>query len=122
MKKDLNYYMSLKYPMEIIEDIDEGGYCISFPDLPGCVTCVDSLEEIKQASEDAKREWLIASLEDGDIINEPRSLEDYSGQFKLRIPKTLHKSLVEASNKEGVSMNQYCMYLLSKGLGMNNSK
>jgi len=39
---------------------------------------------------------------------------DYSGQFKLRIPKTLHKELAEKSKKEGISMNQYCLYLLSK--------
>ena len=40
--------------------------------------------------------------------------EDYSGQFKLRIPKSLHKSLAEHSKAEGISMNQYCLYLLTK--------
>jgi len=119
MKKDLNYYMSLKYPMEIIEDSEEGGYCISFPDLPGCITCCDKIEEIMQTANDAKKTWLKASLEDGDLINEPKTLEDYSGQFKLRMPKTLHKSLAESANKEGVSMNQFCLYLLSQGLGIS---
>ena len=47
-------------------------------------------------------------------INEPEELESYSGQFKLRIPKSLHKTLSEDSKKEGISMNQYCVYLLSK--------
>jgi predicted HicB family RNase H-like nuclease len=41
-------------------------------------------------------------------------LEDYSGQFKLRTPRSLHRSLAEHSKKEGISMNQYCVYLLSK--------
>ena len=41
-------------------------------------------------------------------------LESYSGQFKLRIPKSLHKSLTEHAKREGISMNQYCVYLLSK--------
>jgi predicted HicB family RNase H-like nuclease len=41
-------------------------------------------------------------------------LDDYSGQFKLRIPKSLHKALAEHSRREGISMNQYCLYLLSK--------
>ena len=53
-------------------------------------------------------------LEDGVEIHEPDSLEDYSGQFKLRIPRSLHRSLVEHSQREGISMNQYCVYLLSK--------
>ena len=29
-------------------------------------------------------------------------------------PRSLHKSLVENSKREGVSMNQYCVYLLSR--------
>ncbi|MCI8980594.1 MAG: toxin-antitoxin system HicB family antitoxin, partial [Clostridia bacterium] len=37
----------------------------------------------------------------------------YSGQFKLRMPKSLHKELAERSKAEGISMNQYCVYLLS---------
>ena len=41
-------------------------------------------------------------------------MESYSGQFKLRIPKSLHKSLTEHAKREGISMNQYCVYLLSK--------
>ena len=41
-------------------------------------------------------------------------VEDYSGQFKLRIPRSLHRSLAEHSQREGISMNQYCVYLLSR--------
>ena len=36
-------------------------------------------------------------------------VEDYSGQFKLRIPRSLHRALAEHSQREGVSMNQYCV-------------
>lgn len=38
----------------------------------------------------------------------------YSGQFKLRLPKSLHRQLAEHSRREGVSINQYCVYLLAK--------
>ena len=60
------------------------------------------------------REWLSAAIEDGIEIHEPEDLDEYSGQFKLRLPKRLHKTLAEDSKKEGVSMNQYCVYLLAK--------
>ena len=63
---------------------------------------------------DAKKVWLAAALEDGVKIHEPDSLENYSGQFKLRIPKSLHRSLADPSQREGISMNQNCVYLLSK--------
>ena len=61
-----------------------------------------------------QREWIRAALEEGIEIYEPDSLENYSGQFKLRIPRSLHRSLAEHSQREGISMNQYCVYLLSK--------
>ena len=67
-----------------------------------------------QNAKDAKRELIRAALEEGIEIYEPDSLENYSGQFKLRIPRSLHRSLAEHSQREGISMNQYCVYLLSK--------
>lgn len=112
--KTLNEYMSMSYKMEIIEDQDEGGFVISYPDLPGCITCGETIESATQNAKDAKREWIRAALEEGIEIYEPDSLENYSGQFKLRIPRSLHRSLAEHSQREGISMNQYCVYLLSK--------
>ena len=37
-----------------------------------------------------------------------------SGRVILRLPKTLHKELVNAAKAEGVSLNQYCLYKLAK--------
>ena len=107
-------YMKLPYKMEIVPDTEEGGYVISYPDLPGCLTVGDTVEEAIINAEDAKRTWIEAAIEDGISINEPDSIDNYSGQFKLRIPKSLHKSLSEHSKSEGISMNQYCLYLLAK--------
>ena len=73
-----------------------------------------AIEEAVKNAEDAKKAWIEAALEDGVEIHEPDSLEDYSGQFKLRIPRSLHRSLAEHSQREGISMNQYCVYLLSR--------
>ena len=39
-----------------------------------------------------------------------RSQEEWLELIKLRIPKSLHKSLSEHSKAEGISMNQYCLY------------
>lgn len=35
--KTIDYYMHLPYKMEIIPDVDEGGYTVRFPDLKGCL-------------------------------------------------------------------------------------
>ena len=113
MAKDLNYYMNLSYKIEVIEDKAEGGFALHCPELPGCMTCTDTLENGFKMIEDAKESWFSDCLEYGMEIPEPSRLGNYSGQFKLRIPRSLHKILVERSKQEGVSMNQLCVYLLS---------
>lgn len=116
MNKPLEYYMNLSYRIEIVEDKKEGGYALHCPELNGCITYADTIEEGLKMLEDAKRNWFMACLEDNIPIPEPSNLEDYSGQFKLRMPKSLHKLLAQRSSEEGISMNQYCVYLLSKGI------
>lgn len=112
--KTLEEYMKLPYKLEIIPDTEESGYVASYPELPGCITCGETIASAVENAEDAKKEWLLAAIEEKIEIAEPESANSYSGQFKLRLPKTLHKTLAEDSKKEGVSMNQYCVYLLAK--------
>ena len=115
--KTIDYYLKLPYKLEIVPDMDEGGFVARYPELPGCITVGDTLEAVIKNLNDAKIEWITAALEDGNTIPEPSTYDDYSGQFKLRLPKSLHKLLAAQSKEEGVSMNQYCVYLLS----MNNA-
>ncbi len=120
--KTLSDYMKMPYRMEIVEDYDEGGFVVSFPELPGCISCGESVETAVANAQDAKKAWLEAALEEGIQVQEPDSQEDYSGQFKLRIPKSLHRALAEQSRREGISMNQYCVYLLSKNDALYTGK
>ena len=102
--KTLNDYMKLSYRMEIVEDKEEGGFVVSYPDLPGCISCGETVGKAIVNALDAKREWLHAALEEGIEIYEPDSLQNYSGQFKLRIPRSLHRLLAEHSKREGTSI------------------
>ena len=67
----------------------------------------DTPEEALEAILDAMQGWLEIALEKGNPIPEPRPEEDYSGKFVVRVPKSLHRKLVEEAEKEGVSLNQY---------------
>ena len=109
--KTLNDYLNIAYKFVIIEDKEEGGFTGYYPELSGCITCADTIEELMVMAQDAKREWIENSIKDGITIPEP---PNYSGLFKLRVPKTLHKHLAEKAEMEGVSMNQYCVSILSK--------
>ena len=109
-------YMKIEYPFEIIpgNPNEDGGYAIYYPDLVGCVSVGDTIDKAIKNGEEARRVWIESQLDEGKEIPLPGSFENFSGQFKIRIPKSLHRSLALNAKREGISMNQYCLYLLSK--------
>ncbi len=113
--KSLNYYKSLNYPVSLVKD-GEGSYLAECPDLKGCISCAPTINEALGMIEDAKTAWIETAIESNIEVPEPKELQSYSGNFKLRIPKSLHKSLVITAREEGISMNQLCVYLLSREL------
>lgn len=108
----LDDYLRRSYPFNVIA-AEEGGFVVVFPDLPGCITQVDSADEIGPMAEDARRLWIEVEYESGSDIPLPSQAHDYSGRFNVRIPKSLHKSLAETAEREGVSLNQWIVSLLS---------
>lgn len=60
----LNDYIAMCYRMEILEDKDEGGFVVSYPDLPGCITCGETVESAVANALDAKKTWIEAALEE----------------------------------------------------------
>ncbi len=114
VRKSLEDYLSLEYPFHVIADPD-GGYVVEFPDLPGCLTQVDSLEELPAMVEEARRIWITTAYEHGMDISLPSQPEEYSGKINLRVPRTLHRSLAGAAERQGVSLNQYVVMLLARG-------
>lgn len=116
MKKDFDYYAALPYKVVLLPS-PEGGYVVEIPELPGCISQGETVEEAMQMIEDAKRCWLDVALEDGQEIPEPAKIEDYSGKFVVRVPKSLHHDLVQRAKDENVSLNQLTTYLLSAGIG-----
>ena len=53
--KNIDYYLKLPYRLEIVPDIYEGGYVASYPELPGCLTCAETIEEVIASALDAKK-------------------------------------------------------------------
>lgn len=100
--KTLEHYMAMSYRMEVVEDKEEGGFVVSYPDLPGCISCGETIESAMQNALDAKKAWIEAALEEGIAIQEPDSLEHYSGQFKLRIPSVCTSCLRSIPREKGL--------------------
>ena len=56
--------MEIKYRALIFYDPEDSGYNVEFPDLPGCFTCGDSLDEAKMMAKDALNCYLSGFLDD----------------------------------------------------------
>jgi predicted RNase H-like HicB family nuclease len=110
--KGLKHYLALPYSIEIIPD--EEGYVAAIPDLPGCVSSGNTVDAALRGLEEVKELWLEGRIEAGEEIPEPTKIEDFSGKFVLRIPRSLHRTLDHEARKQGVSLNQYVLYILSE--------
>ena len=119
MARTLDEYLRLPYKVEVFKETDPeyAGWIARVPDLPGCITQADTFEELEAMIEDAMRAWLETAIERGIPIPEPKAEEEYSGKFVVRVPKSLHRQLVESSDAEGVSLNQYINVALAKMVG-----
>lgn len=114
-RKDLKFYLNLRYPITIHPDPD-GGYVAEIEELPGCMTQAETLDEAFKAIEDARQVWIRGTYEMGQDIPLPRDMEEYSGKFLVRIPRSLHRTLARIAKQEGVSLNQYIASLLAAGV------
>ncbi len=57
--------MKLVYPAYFTPLEKSDGYCVTFPDLPGCVTQGKNLAEAIEMATDAASGWVLDELEDG---------------------------------------------------------
>lgn len=119
--KDLNYYLNLNYEYKVrkLTDKEGSGWFAEIPLLPGCMSDGETVEEAVTNLEDAKRAWLETALELGRDIPEPVLAEDFSGQLRIRMPKSLHKALSDKAREEKVSLNQYIIYNLARSIGLD---
>ncbi|MBU0712651.1 type II toxin-antitoxin system HicB family antitoxin [bacterium] len=128
MKKDLIFYMSLNYPIEIVRiPFDEGGgFAASIPQLGRNVFVGDgeTVDEAIKMLEFVKEEWFKTYLERGREIPLPEEADDkeYSGKFITRVSPALHRQLAKAARKSNQSLNQYLVQILSSASSVEEVK
>jgi antitoxin HicB len=110
------------YPFEIrpLSEEDGGGYLVTFPDLPGCMSDGETPEEALDHGKDAFRCWMRAHIGDGRPIPKPFSGGE-SGKFVQRVPKSIHARLAARAKQEGVSLNALVLSFIAEGLGQKTA-
>lgn len=101
------------YELKIIPE--EGGYFAArFPDFPGIITGGNTPAEALRNA----REALAVTLETmrARRILPPVPKHRFTGQFNVRVPRSLHRALVQKAEEEGVSLNALVTHLLNHAL------
>ena len=112
--KTLEEYLALEYPFDVKVN-PAGGYVALFPDLPSCFTEADTLEELPVMVAEARALWIETAYAQGIEIPLPSVPDECSGKILLRLPKSLHRRLLDQAAREGVSLNHYASTLLARG-------
>ena len=89
------------YPIEVFWSDEDEGFIAVIPDLPGCNAWGASEAEAIEEAHDAVAAWIKAAKAAGKPI-------------LMRIPRRLHAELARNAKREGVSLNQYVLYLLAE--------
>lgn len=59
--------------ISVLPSEDGGGYLIEFPDLPGCISDGETIDEVISNGKDAIFCWIETSKQYGDEVPQPRS-------------------------------------------------
>lgn len=111
MRKTPNY----PFEMRPLSEAEGGGWLITYPDLPGCMSDGESPEEALVSGKDAVAGWIKAMRASGREIPAPGDRP--SGKFITRIPRSMHARLAARAKQEGVSMNALVSAFLAESLG-----
>jgi antitoxin HicB len=93
-----------------------GGYLAEYPEVPYCVADGETPEEAVRNGREALRATLETLAEMGRPIPRPGATGN-SGQWRQRVPKSLHTRLVHRAEREGVSLNTLVTALIAEGMG-----
>ena len=88
---------NLEYPfnISILPDKEGGGYLIEFPDLPGCISDGDTIDEAIANGKDALSCWIETAEEYGNEIPKPSSPAHSSEFFKKGVERQENPSGID---------------------------
>jgi antitoxin HicB len=118
MKIDKNIIDSYPFLIRPLTSDEGGGFMIEYPDLPGCISDGETPEDAIEQGRDAVKAYLRSCIKHKDPVP---SASKASGQWRQRVPRTLHARLVARARQEGVSLNSLVTTLVAEGLGSRNA-
>jgi antitoxin HicB len=106
------------FDLRPLSKAEGGGWLITWPDLPGCMSDGESPEEAIQNGRDAFVAWMSVRQEElKKSAPKPSAGAGKLARFVLRTPKSMHTRLVAKAEAEGTSLNALVTTFIAERLG-----
>lgn len=106
----------MDYPFVVhpLSQEDGGGYLITFPDLPGCMSDGETPEEALENGRDAVHAWLETARAFGDPIPQPSTRSEQASI--LRFPESVSRKLAAHARQRKVSIDDIVISFVTDAL------
>jgi antitoxin HicB len=91
-----------------------GGYLVEYPDIPGCMSDGETIEEAIANGREALRDCVAVFEESGRKVPKPGI---QAAQWRQRLPRTLYSKLTAQAENEGVSINSFVTAIIAEAIG-----
>ncbi len=96
-----------RYSFDIRWSEEDGEYVATCPSFPGLSALAETEEEALMEAKVALNLFIESYQERGVPLPEANTVQDYSGQIRTRLPKSLHGQAAKAAAEDGISLNQF---------------
>jgi antitoxin HicB len=123
-KKNTPRFEDYRFELRPLTKDEGGGILITWPDLPGCMSDGETIEEAIANGRDAFASWMHVCQTQGHSVpvpSKPEEIEPGSGRLSARLPRSLHGRLAAVAKSEGVSINQLLTAILAEGIARRAS-
>ena len=113
---DLDQYQFTVRPLSKDEG---GGYLVEYPDIPGCMSDGENIQEAIANGREALRDCIEVFEESGRKLPKPIIA---AAQWRQRLPRTLYAKLTKQAESDGVSINSLVTAIIAEAIGSRQSR
>jgi len=106
--------MADRYERKVFYSKEDAGWIAVAPELPGCSAFGKTSERALRELDTAIDLWLDTVKAKKWGVPKPVAGKNPTGKILLRLPRELHRDYLNLATKEGISMNQYMLYVLAR--------
>lgn len=107
------------YKLNIDWSPKDNAFIATCPEFEGLAVLSDTREQALKEAEEVLQTYIEIYEAEGRTLPKPQEPSEYSGQIRLRIPRSLHKKAALMAEREGVSLNTIFVEAIAAHTGVD---